>query len=147
MELELRESGYQTDNGKLKKLTAELRSINDKASNKVGVVRTQQDLVEKESEALEEAMDKVHEAEYRLEKQRKKLEQTLEDLLGGQRESMQECVQGSEEPWSHPRCRSGCHMMQVWSRCGPLAMTCSAHADCKRCQHGLRVSCVDSLQS
>ena len=71
--LDLQESDYQTDNGKSKKLTSELSSINDKVSNKEGTVRKQQELVEK-----------VRKMEYRLARQRQKPEeeqQALELLL------------------------------------------------------------------
>ena len=55
--LNLQEIHYQTDNEKSKKLTSELSSINDKVSNNGGAVGKRQELVEKESEALEEAFD------------------------------------------------------------------------------------------
>ena len=67
--LDQQESEFQTDNEKSKKVTAELSSINDKVSNKEGIVRTQREPLVKESKALEEALDEVREAECRLGKQ------------------------------------------------------------------------------
>ena len=55
--LDLQEREYQTDNEKSKKLTSELSSINDKVSNNEGAVGKRQELVEKESKALEEALE------------------------------------------------------------------------------------------
>ena len=85
--LDLRKSDYQTDKEKSNKLTSELVSINDKVSK--GCPETAR-VGRKESEPLEEALDKVREAEYRLERQRKNLEeeqQALELLLEKQKGS------------------------------------------------------------
>ena len=81
--LELKENEHQTDNEKSKKLTSELSSVNDIVSYK-GVVRKQQDIVGKESKALEEALDKVRKVQHRLDIKRENLEeeqQALELLL------------------------------------------------------------------
>ena len=60
---------YQTDNENSKRLRAQSNSINDQVSNK-RIFPKHQDVVEKNSKALEEALDKVRKAEYRLETQR-----------------------------------------------------------------------------
>ena len=57
--LDLQESEFQTDNEKSQKLATILSSINDKVSNREGVVRKLQ----------------VRKAEYRLERQQQKLEE------------------------------------------------------------------------
>ena len=71
--LDQQESEFLTGSEESEKLAAKLSSTNDKVSNK-GVVREQQELVAKESKALEEALDKVRKAEYRVCRQQQKLE-------------------------------------------------------------------------
>ena len=73
-------SEFQKENEKSKKLTAELSSINDKVSNKEGVVRNQQEFVGKERKALQDAWCKVRKPEDRLERQQQKLEKEQQAL-------------------------------------------------------------------
>ena len=73
--LDQQESEFQTDNEKSQQLATTLSSINDKVSNGEGVVRKLQAQFGMESMALEDALEKVHKAEYRLERQQQKLEE------------------------------------------------------------------------
>ena len=120
--LDQQESEFQTDNGNSEKLTAEL-GINDKASNSQGAVRTQQELVTTGSTALEEAMDKVRKAEYRLGKQQQQKlqekQQALEILLKEQKginARMCQRLSGTmEAPTTQPRLPQDANPQHVWS--------------------------------
>ena len=73
--LEVHGSEHQTNIVKSKKLTSELSSINDKVPHREGVVKKEQEFVDKESKALEEALDDVSQARTRLDIQQKQLGQ------------------------------------------------------------------------
>ena len=125
-----------------KKLTSELSSLNDKVSIKKGVVWKEQDLVKKAG--LEEAFDKVRQAEYRLERQRKKLwkQQAIEPLL---KELKKKVSRDSVKPRSRPRCHSCRHMTQLSRKCSPLPTKCSqAHPCCERTSWRSQVECSDT---
>ena len=87
--LDLQEAEHQTDNEKSKKLISERSSINHTVSHKEGVAKKLEELVDKESKALEETLDNVQNVQYKLDIPQKKQEdekQMLEKLLEEQKE-------------------------------------------------------------
>ena len=73
--LEIRESECQTDNEESKKLTPELSSINDKITHTDGVAQNQQEFVDKESMALDDATEEACKILVRLDIHQAKLEE------------------------------------------------------------------------